>query len=91
MFSDIDKTHYNNPLLWWKATALKFPLLSRRAQKVLAIQATSAPSERVFSPGGNVVTKIRASMRSELVSDLVLLKQSLAAAKAFELKKQQNL
>ena len=61
MFSDIDKTHYNNPLLWWKATALKFPLLSRRAQKVLAIQATSAPSERVFSSGGNVVTKNRAS------------------------------
>ena len=51
---------------------------------------TSAPSEGVFSSGGNVVTKNRASMHADTVANLVLLKQSLKAAKDFELKKSQN-
>jgi len=69
----------------------RFPLLGRRAQKVLAVMGTSAPSERVFSSGGNIVTKNRASMRADTVADLILLKESLLAAKAFELKKSQNM
>ena len=51
----------------------------------------SAPSERVFSSGGSIVTKNRASMRADTVADLILLKESLSAAKAFELKKSQNM
>ena len=51
---------------------------------------TFAPSEQVFSTGGNVVTKNRASMHADTVANLILLKQSLEAAKAFELKKSQN-
>ena len=90
MYSDVDKTIFSNPLTWWKSVAHRLPLLSRRAQKVLAVMATSAPSERVFSTGGLVVTKNRASMRADTVADLILLKQSLVAAKAFELKKSQN-
>ena len=89
-FVDKEKTVYSNPLLWWKSMVHRFPLLGRRAQKVLAIMGTSAPSERVFSAGGNVVTKNRASMRADTVADLILLKQSLLAAKAYELKKAQN-
>ncbi len=88
--SDLEKTTFSNPLVWWKALCGRFPLLSRRAQKVLALMGTSAPSERVFSSGGNVVTKNRASMHSDTVANLVLLKQSLLAATAFELKKSQN-
>ena len=34
--------------------------------------------------------KHRASMHADTVANLILLKQSLAAAKAFELKKSQN-
>ena len=82
--------HFSNPLHWWKGVAHRFPLLSRRAQKVLAAMGTSAPSERVFSTGGNAVTKNRASMHADTVANLILLKQSMAAAKAFELKKSQN-
>lgn len=89
-FVDIEKTVYSNPLLWWKSMVHKLPLLGRRAQKVLAIMATSAPSERVFSAAGNVVTKNRARMSADIVADLILLKQSLLPAKAYELKKSQN-
>ena len=89
-YSDEEKTIFSNPLHWWKSVASRFPLLARRAQKVLAAMGTSAPSERVFSTGGNVVTKNRASMHADTVANLILLKQSLLAAKAFELKKSQN-
>ena len=90
-YSDQEKTTFSNPLIWWKELSHRFPLLSRRAQKVLAAMGTSAPSERVFSSRGNVVTKNRASMHADTVANLILLKQSLREpAKAFGLKKVQK-
>ena len=65
-----------NPLDWWKVNSGRFPLLSCIAKKLLAIPATSAPSERVFSTAGhivNIVNKRRASLSSENVEKLVFL------------------
>lgn len=45
-----------DPLKWWRLHQINFPIMSRVAQKYLCIPATSSPSERVFSTGGNVVT-----------------------------------
>jgi hypothetical protein len=45
---------FNNPLEWWKGNEKQYPLLARVARKVLAIPATSASSERVFSAAGLV-------------------------------------
>jgi len=39
----------------------------------LAIPATSAPSERVWSAAGNIVTKKRASLSDSTVETLVFL------------------
>ena len=36
------------PLKWWKEHEAKFPHLSQAAREVLAVPATSAPSEPVF-------------------------------------------
>ena len=40
---------YNCPLDWWKTSAHRFKNFERLAVKYLAIPATSAPSERIWS------------------------------------------
>ncbi|KAG7370145.1 hAT family C-terminal dimerization domain containing protein [Nitzschia inconspicua] len=39
----------NDPLKWWEEKAAYLPIMSSLAKAYLSIQATSAPSERVFS------------------------------------------
>lgn len=46
-----------NPLHWWKKNEDHLPLLSKIAKKYLCMTATSIISERVFSAGGNILTK----------------------------------
>ena len=47
----------NSPLEWWKSSQNRFPILSRLARIYLAVQATSASSERVFSKAERVISK----------------------------------
>ena len=61
------------PLEWWKAQEKQFPLLGRLACCYLCICATSVPSERVFSAGGNIVTISRSSLKPARVDQLVFL------------------
>lgn len=56
-----------DPLEWWKVHEGNFPRVSQLAQKYLCIPATSAPSERVFRSGGNIVTCQRATLKPEKV------------------------
>ena len=50
----------SDPLVdFWKNQRFKYPRMSVLAKKYLCIQATSTPSERVFSKLGNLVTKKR--------------------------------
>lgn len=62
-----------DPLKWWKSNEKRFPLLARLARKYLCIPATSAPSERVFSSAGNVVTHKRSTLSSDIVNSLVFV------------------
>jgi len=65
---------FNDPLVWWKLHADKYPHVWKLASIVLAIPATSAPSERVFSAAANIVNKKRVRLKSENVDLLVFLK-----------------
>ena len=66
-----------NPLKWWKLTEHRFPILSKVAKRLLCIQATSVPSERIFSTSGLIVNKQRASLKPENVDMLVFLNRNL--------------
>ncbi|KAI7789530.1 putative zinc finger BED domain-containing protein 1-like [Triplophysa rosa] len=66
-----------DPLGWWKVHEANFPRVSQLARKYLRIPATSAPSERAFSTGGNIVTCQRATLKPDKVNQLVFLSKNL--------------
>lgn len=59
-----------NPLDWWRLHEPNFPRVASLARKYLCIPATSAPSERAFSTGGNIVTCHRAALKPDNVDRL---------------------
>ena len=66
-----------DPLEWWKSESIRYPVLAKLARKYLCICATSVPSERVFSCGGNIVCDKRTCLKPERVDHLVFLAQNL--------------
>ena len=68
-------------LEWWKKHQHILPLLSTIAKKVLAIPSSSAKSERVFSTGGNVVTKKRNRLAPNKVEDLIVISENINLVK----------
>ena len=58
---------------WWKSNQVHFPILARMARIYLAIPATSAPVERLFSDLGNIITLKRSRLDPEIVSTLGFL------------------
>ena len=66
--------NYNDsPLEWWKKHHPVFPCLARVARHVLAIPATSASSERLFSRAGSVITPKRNRLASGTASTFIAL------------------
>ena len=61
------------PLEWWKSHEVLYPRVARLAKEILAIPASSVPSERIFSLGTNLVTKHRNHLASENVDLLIFL------------------
>ncbi|MBW0464744.1 hypothetical protein O181_004459 [Austropuccinia psidii MF-1] len=66
-----------NILSFWRSQATMFPTLEVIACKYLAIPATSAPSERIFSGGQKILTYQRASLSVMHVERLACLKSWL--------------
>jgi hypothetical protein len=59
---------------YWKAKQFEYPIVSRIARDYLAIPATSAPSECVFSSSGDIITKKRNRLTGDSVRMIVCLK-----------------
>ncbi|XDV47123.1 hypothetical protein PO909_016829, partial [Leuciscus waleckii] len=72
-----DADSETEPLDWWKVYDKKFPKVSQLARRYLCIPATSSPSERIFSTGGNIVTCHSAALKPETVDKLVFLARNL--------------
>ena len=62
---------------FWKLKESKYPRLSILAKKYLCVQATSTPSERVFSKMGNVVSKKRNKITPEHTNETIFLSNIL--------------
>jgi len=69
----VEIDQYADPLNWWNKHQHLYPVISILAGKYLAIAATSAPCERLFSDGGNVVTEKRNKLHSETIRSLMFL------------------
>ena len=67
-------------LYWWKVKSEIYPVLSRIARDVLAIPASTVPSESAFSTGGRVVSDYRSSLTPTTVEALICLQDWFKAA-----------
>jgi hypothetical protein len=65
-----------DPLPWWRSRIAKYPLLSEVARRVLAIPATSAASERMFSTAGLTISKHRSNLNGTTAALLIWLRQA---------------
>ncbi|XP_065645229.1 E3 SUMO-protein ligase ZBED1-like [Hydra vulgaris] len=76
MFSAMPAT--KQPVLeFWRDNKDKFPLLSEAARKLLCIPASSAPCERIFSAGGNIVSAKKTKLQPENVEKLIYIQQNI--------------
>ena len=74
---DPDTGDENTPLDWWRAHHKEYPHLADMARKYLCIQASSSPSERLFSKAGNIITPRRAQLKPQKANMLIFLADNL--------------
>ncbi|KAE8247504.1 hypothetical protein A4X03_0g7032, partial [Tilletia caries] len=63
----------SDALTFWAANEGRFPSLAAMARDILAIPATSVPSEAAFSRGGELVTKRRNRLAGSTVTAIMCL------------------
>jgi hypothetical protein len=75
---DVD-TAFNNPLKWWKENCTKYPYVyvANIACKYLAIPATSASSEQVWSCLAKFLSLRRAHLSDDLLECMMFVKENL--------------
>nr|XP_061840893.1 zinc finger BED domain-containing protein 4-like isoform X2 [Nerophis lumbriciformis] len=74
----LDIAEGQNALLFWALNMKTLPSLFRVAMRVLAVPASSAPVERVFSHGGIILRPHRAQMTDRFLANLVFCKCNAA-------------
>ncbi|MFS7921777.1 putative HAT dimerization domain, ribonuclease H-like superfamily [Helianthus anomalus] len=58
-------------LKWWKQNTIRFPVVSRMARDILAIQISTVASESAFSTGGRVLDAYRTRLSTNIVEALI--------------------
>ena len=72
----IDANSPIDPLAWWKMHDGHFPTIAKLARKYLAIPASSAPSERVFSRAKLIQQRQRWNLLTQRLEACVMLKHN---------------
>ena len=70
-------TEFVDVMDWWKLNKNSFPKLARLARRYLSIQATSVPSERLFSAAGQTISKRRSALSSDTADKLLFLNKNM--------------
>ena len=71
------ESEFNNPLGWWTQNCVKYPFVANLAQKFLAIPATSAPFEHIWSCATRIFSLHHASLKEEVVGHMMFIKENL--------------
>uniref|UniRef100_A0A8D9E9A5 Zinc finger BED domain-containing protein 4 n=2 Tax=Cacopsylla melanoneura TaxID=428564 RepID=A0A8D9E9A5_9HEMI len=66
-----------DPLAWWDISKKVYPTLHEMMTKRLCIQATSVPSERIFSKGGEILTAKRSRLTNKRFAQIIFLNSNL--------------
>jgi len=62
--------------VWWKKHEVFCPILAGLAKFYLSVQATSAPSERVFSAANTVIGVGRTSLHTAMAGRLLFVSRN---------------
>ena len=65
-----------DPLMWWKQHQPEFPRLARLARQYLAVSASSASAEKLFSSVGLVKSDLRGRLLDTTLIDVMWAKQA---------------
>jgi len=65
-----------DPLMWWTQHLEEFPRLARMARQYLAVPASSASPERLFSSVGLVKSDLRGRLLDTTLIDVMWAKQA---------------
>lgn len=65
-----------DPVMWWWEKRATLPLLTNIATSYLCAQASSTPSERVFSTAGNTISQERSRLLPEKANMLIFLQKN---------------
>ena len=72
-----------NPLSWWKFHRAAMPYLAIVAAKYLGAPASSVDSERLFSAGGQIISKLRTRITPDNAEMLIFLAANLSVMPKF--------
>jgi hypothetical protein len=76
LYQQMPRADYKiDPLFWWKSNLHQFPTLGELAKRYLAIPASQASCERLFSISKNDITETRTSMSHDLVESLLFIRK----------------
>jgi hypothetical protein len=72
----VESKVYTCPLSWWKTSAVRYMNLGKLVIKYLAVPATSAPSERIWSRAARVLTVERNRMKEDVTAAMLYCREN---------------
>jgi hypothetical protein len=73
---NVESKVYNCPLSWWKSSAGRYMNLGKLVIKYLAVPATSAPSEHIWSRAARVLTVKRNRTKEDVTAAMMYCREN---------------